>query len=253
MGALFWSGLFAACGGTPEPEPDIPLGMREVYRQDFWDAGAVGEFWRTDPDHWEVQWREPVDRGSLVPPGPATWMAVVHRTDRPPFDYRPTFRSPFRMAIVHGFAVGDFVLEVDVQSTGRPYPGRDVVLVFGFEGPERFAYVQLATLPDERTHNLFVVDHADARRVGAVEEAGMPWTDGAWHRLRLERRVADGLVRVTLDDFPDPLIELTDTTFPLGHVGIGTYDDTARFGRMRILAPNTTPPLQTTNPFTPNR
>tara|TARA_R110002072_G_scaffold42102_1_gene119351 strand:- start:30 stop:737 length:708 start_codon:yes stop_codon:yes gene_type:complete len=223
--------------------------MQLVYAQDFWDAGAVNEFWITDPDHWKVEVRPPLEAGAPSPTGPASWLSVYHRTDRVPFAYRPRVRSPHRMAIVKNLVVRDFVMEVQVQSTGRPYPGRDLILIFGFQDAERFAYVQLATLPDERTHNVFVVDHADARRVGAVEFAGMPWTDGTWHTLRLERRTSDGLVRVTLDDFEEPLFELTDFTFSEGHVGIGTYDDTGMFAGLKVHAPSNLGGGVTSDPF----
>ena len=60
-------------------------------------------------------------------------------------DYAPPHRSPKAMAIVKGASADDFVLEVEAKQTGREYPHRDLVFVFGWRDPAHFCYAHLAS------------------------------------------------------------------------------------------------------------
>ena len=95
--------------------------------------------------------------------------------------------------------------------------------------------LHLATTPDERAHNVFLVDGAARRNLLPARAQGVDWGAG-WHHLRLERRVADGLIRVYFDDLTQPVLEVRDTTFGLGRVGLGSFDDTGRFANLELRA-----------------
>jgi hypothetical protein len=76
-------------------------------------------------------------------------------------DYSPPHRSPKAMAIVVGDGVDDFVLEVEAKQTGREYPHRDLVFVFGWRDAAHFCYAHLASGADASAHHVQLVDGAD--------------------------------------------------------------------------------------------
>lgn len=153
-------------------------------------------------------------------------------------DYAPPHRSPLSIALLRGFELGDFELELEACQTGREYGHRDLCLVFGFESPSRYYYAHLATAPDANAHNLFLVDGADRRPLLPVQARGVDWGTGAWHRLRLVRDVDDGRIEVWFDDLEQPVLAVQDATIPSGRIGFGSFDDTGRFAKVRLTAPD---------------
>ncbi len=141
-------------------------------------------------------------------------------------DYKPPHRSPFNFALVRDAVVGDFVLEAKVRSTCKDYPHRDVCLVFGYQGPDRYYYSHLGKKTDDHCNQVFLVNKADRVKVSAKTTEGTPWTDD-WHRVKVVRTVADGKIEVYFDDMTKPVQTATDKTFTWGQVGVGSFDDTA--------------------------
>lgn len=100
-------------------------------------------------------------------------------------------------------------------------------------------------------HNgIFTVNNADRVRVDDQWDGtvGAPpaITDEEWHDVRVVR-CDTGEVAVYLDGLDTPLLTATDTTFPEGRVGFGSFDN---FGRLRDLtvtaaATDTTAPAVT--------
>ena len=54
--------------------------------------------------------------------------------------------------------------------------------------------------------------------------------------MRLERRLAEGAIRVFFDDLETPVLEAFDARFAYGRVGLGSFDDRGRFADLRIRA-----------------
>lgn len=148
-------------------------------------------------------------------------------------EYTPPHRSPLNIALLEGATFGDFTLEAELQQTGREYGHRDLCLFFGYQGPGQFYYVHLASVADETAHNVFIVDGADRRNIASRTTSGVEWGDGDWHRVRLERRLPEGTIRVFFDDMSTPIMVAEDRTFLWGMVGVGSFDDV---GRVRNLA-----------------
>jgi hypothetical protein len=67
---------------------------------------------------------------------------------------------------------------------------------------------------------------------------GVNWGLNVWHKVRLERRVSDGLIRVFFDDMTTPIMVAHDKTFASGYVGFGSFDDTGKVDNIRIWAPS---------------
>ncbi len=216
----------AACahrGGEAPGAAGAPPGYRLLFEETFESDAALARFTFTDPAAWRISRGDADGVPSLELAGPSR--------------YEPAVRSPRSLALVAGIEVGDFDLEVDLLSTKDEYPHRDLVLVFGHESPDRFYYVHLASRPDENAHNVFVVDRAPRAPLAPVPARGVDWNNGgkngAWHRFRLSRRGGD--VEVSLDG--EVVLAARDTRIARGRVGLGSFDDTGRFARLRVWGP----------------
>ena len=73
-------------------------------------------------------------------------------------DYKPKYRSPFNYTLLKEHDVGDFVLEVRVQSTRAEYGHRDACFFFGWQDPDHFYYVHIATKADDNANQVFIVN-----------------------------------------------------------------------------------------------
>ena len=122
-------------------------------------------------------------------------------------------------------AVGDFVLDVHLQSTAADYDHRDLCLVFGHRDPEHFYYAHLGKRADPHAHSIFIVNGAPRVSIASTRTGGIAWDDG-WHRARIKRESATGRIEVFFDDMEKPVMTAEDRTFPWGRIGIGSFDDT---------------------------
>lgn len=73
--------------------------------------------------------------------------------------------------------------------------------------------------------------------------SGVDWGEDIWHRVRLERRLSDGSVRVWFDDMSEPIMEAHDLRFEWGMVGFGTFDDVGRIRNLVIRGAEVRPGL----------
>ncbi len=218
-GATALALLVAGCASTASHDA-IPEEYKLLFSQDFESAEELEMFFFSDPAAW--RWVKDGDRGALELVGGGS--------------YQPPFRSPREIALLTNYSFWDFVLEVDMKQTGREYGHRDLCLFFGYEAPERFYYAHLATTPDDRAMNVFLVDNADRRRVGEISAEGVDWGDDVWHRVRLVRTVDPPRTRVYFDDMTEPVLDVDDDTLSYGRVGFGSFDDSGRMTRVRLWA-----------------
>jgi hypothetical protein len=133
---------------------------------------------------------------------------------------------------------GDFILECDLMQTGREYGHRDMCLFFGYESPSRFYYAHIATAADDHAHNVFVVNEKPRTKIARETTKGVNWGLNVWHRVRLERTLADGLIKVYFDDLEKPIMVAEDRTFGAGYIGFGSFDDTGMISNIRIWGPS---------------
>ena len=202
--------FIGACAAPPATDgPDWPV----VVSLDLARPEVASRFACSDPAAWT--WRD----GALELTGAS--------------DYAPPHRSPRSIALLAEYTVGDFELEFEALQTGREYGHRDLCVFFGFESPERYYYVHLATTPDPNAHNVFLVDRAPRRNLAPVAERGVEWGTGEGHTVRVVRRGA--VVEVSFDG--ETVLRAEDATIGEGRVGVGSFDDTGRFRRIRLRAP----------------
>lgn len=208
ISVLFWiTAVVGACAGP---------GGTALFRSADDAESLLTEFQLSDASAWRTGSDED-----------GAWLEVYLASG-----YQPPFRSPLNIALVDGLSFGDFVLEAEVLQTGREYGHRDLCLFFGYQGPDRFYYVHLASAADENAHNVFLVDGAPRWNIAERTTEGIEWGEDTWHRVRLERRLEDGSIRVFFDDMQKPIMEARDSRFSWGMVGFGSFDDV---GRIRNL------------------
>lgn len=200
----------------------MPAGWHLVHEEHFDQPSALSGWVFTDP----TAWRWSAD-------GESRALELVRQSQ-----YQPPFRSPFNLAVLADQVFGDFVLEVDLVQTGKEYGHRDMVLAFGMQDPAHYYYVHLATKADDHAHNLFLVNGAPRVKFARQTTPGVNWGLEVWHRVRLERRVSDGTVRVFFDDLTTPVMVAEDRTFGAGWVGFGSFDDTGKVDSVRVWAPS---------------
>ncbi|GIW79500.1 MAG: hypothetical protein KatS3mg105_1307 [Gemmatales bacterium] len=148
-------------------------------------------------------------------------------------NYKPPFRSPTSISLVKDVVVGDFIMDVQVQSTGKDVPHRDLCFFFGHQGPDQFYYVHIAKRADDHANQIFIVNKAPRVKISQESTKGTPWDDG-WHHVRIVRKVSDGSIAVYFDDMTRPIMRAKDKTFTWGRVGVGSFDDTGNFDDFKL-------------------
>lgn len=192
-----------------------------LYEQDFESPTAIYDFEMTDPAAWEIDKEE---RNTLELFGKS--------------DYRARVRSPFNIALLKNVVVGDFILEVELAQSGREYGHRDLCLFFGAKDPTNFYYVHMATKADDHANNIFLVNDAPRVKIAEKTTTGTDWgATNSWHKVRIERKIKEGTIKVFFDDMTTPIMEATDTHFDFGRIGFGSFDDTGRFDNIKIWGP----------------
>jgi hypothetical protein len=191
---------------------------RLLYEQTFQAPSAIRDFVFTDATAWRVS---PEDGG------PVLELATQSH-------YEPPVRSPVNIALIDNLMFADFRLDCEVLQTGREYGHRDFCLFFGFQNPTNFYYAHLAAAADEHAHNLFLVKDAPRTKIANETTQGVVWGTNLWHRIRLERELVNGAIRVFFDDLSKPIMVGEDRTFGSGYVGFGSFDDTGKVRNIRI-------------------
>jgi hypothetical protein len=201
--------------------PNTPPEFTLQYEQRFSSPKALHDFVMSDPEAWTLLTGTP--HGSLELSKQSQYEAPV--------------RSPANIALIADRQFGDFILECDLLQTGKDYPHRDLCLFFGFQNPTNFYYVHLASAADDHAHNIFLVHNAPRTRIARETSPGVHWGLNTWHRIRLERQTASGLVKVWFDDLESPIMIAEDKTLTTGAIGVGSFDDTGRIANIRVWAP----------------
>jgi hypothetical protein len=219
-----WAGALC-CGCTILAADNLPKGYKLLFEEDFEAAPSIQGFQFTDANAWKFGKEE--KGGSLE----------LARQSK----YNPAVRSPFNIALIQEKTFGDFVLEADLEQTGKEYGHRDMCIFFGFQDPSHFYYVHLATKADPHAHNVFLVNDAPRTNIATTTTGGVNWGLNVWHKVRLERKASDGSVKVYFDDMTLPIMTAQDKTFGAGRVGFGSFDDTGKVDNIRIWGPELGP------------
>ena len=201
----------------------IPENYKLVYSQDFESPQAFADLEMTDQDAWKISTNS--EGSTLELYGKSEYQARV--------------RSPFNIALLKDFIVGDFVMEVNLAQSGKEYGHRDLCLFFNVMSPTNFYYVHIATTTDDHANNIFLVNDEPRTKISTKTTAGTDWGEtNSWHTVRIERNATEGAIRIYFDDMNTPIMEASDTHFNKGRIGFGSFDDTGQFDNVKIWAPS---------------
>lgn len=224
---LLFAGLFAGLLAGPIRAEDRLADLTKdpaklVYQQDFSDESSLNDFVFASPAHWKR-----VKVGNRF--------ALEH--EHAQSAYQPPHRSPHNIALIAGHQFGSFVVDYDVQQTGREYGHRDACVFFNFVDPAHFYYTHVATKSDPHAHQIFTVNDAPRTKITTKGTDGFEWGDvEIWHQVRLVRDLESGAIKVFVDDMDTPIMEASDTTHGWGYLGFGSFDDTGRVTNIRVYA-----------------
>jgi hypothetical protein len=212
--------------GLPSHSAEKPAGIAEGYKllfeQNFDAESSVKDLVFTDPKAWK--WSKEENGGALE---------LKQQSQ-----YTPAVRSPVNIALIADKVFTDFILVADLIQTGKEYGHRDMCLFFGFQNPTNFYYTHIATAADDHAHNVFIVKNAPRTKIAKQTTKGVNWGLNVWHKVRLERKVADGTIKVYFDDLTKPIMVAEDKTFGAGSIGFGSFDDTGKVDNIRIWGPS---------------
>lgn len=192
-----------------------------VYEQDFSGDDVLEDFQFTDPSAWRMG-KTNDGRGHLELFGKSK--------------YKPKAYSPLNIALLTDKKVRNFILDLELQQTGKEYGHRDMCVFYNFEDPSHFYYTHIASQTDDRAHNIFIVDGEPRKKVSHKTTEGHQWTDG-WHNVRIVRDADSGKIAVYVDDMNEPIMEAVNKKMQWGYVGVGSFDDTGRIRHLKLRAP----------------
>jgi hypothetical protein len=152
---------------------------------------------------------------------------------------RPGPVRPYEHAVLtRGPRLGALELRAEVRiDTPTTVRDRDVVLLLGYRGDERYTYVHLAQDARSSNHNgIFLVAGADRVRIDDQGTGGAPpaITDTAWHEVVVTHCPDTGRVAVHLDGATDPQFTATDRRIGPGRVGFGSFDNVGRVRGVQV-------------------
>jgi hypothetical protein len=197
-------------------------GTKPVFAEDFSRPESVGRFVFASPAHWQ-----------RVAVGDRFALEHTHAGSA----YQPPHRSPHNIALIADQQFASFVLEYDVQQTGKEYGHRDACAFFSFVDPTHYYYVHVATQSDPHAHQIFTVNNAPRLKITDQGTDGYDWGSvDAWHRVRVVRDATSGEIEVFVNDMNQPLMKAVDKTHGWGHIGLGSFDDTGRVTNIRVYA-----------------
>ncbi|MGH7199183.1 MAG: hypothetical protein ACREJB_01170 [Planctomycetaceae bacterium] len=203
----------------PGPPPKEMHGLPLLHFDDF-ESEAAAEKWQpTDSEAWTV---------TEQPNGNHVYSLVKKKSD-----FSPPHRSPLNRALLKGVVVGDFVLDVYLQSTEPDYPHRSLCLFFGYQDDSHLYYVHFGKRTDDHANQIFIVNDAPRSKISTKTTPGTNWDD-EWRHARIVRNVESGTIEVYFDDMQTPVMTATDKTFKHGRVGIGAFDDRGNFDHVAL-------------------
>jgi hypothetical protein len=210
-------GSLALSGTSLNAEDTTVATAANVIFQDDFESGT--DRWEIlDPATWELAERD----------GNHT-LAITARESA----YNPPVRSPLHIALIKDLELGSFEITFRVRSTKDTGNHRDCCVFFNYRDEQHFYYVHLGAKPDPHSGQIMIVKEAP-RLALTKNEKLTPW-DNDWHQVKLVRDVQSGEIAVYFDDMQTPHMQVNDTRFTKGRIGIGSFDDMNEFDDVVVM------------------
>jgi len=149
-------------------------------------------------------------------------------------EFEPPLRRPTAFLLVPDRVWSDVTLNVRARSTANmTFPGRDLVLIFGYVDNLHFYYAHISNSNNGRTHNVIMKVDGTKRHVIQQPKFPEPRLSGEWQNLRLVHQ-ANGKIEIYVDKMKTPLMTAEDTSFLSGMIGFGSFDETGDFDEVHV-------------------
>ncbi|MGL4398693.1 MAG: hypothetical protein ACRCXD_02385, partial [Luteolibacter sp.] len=135
----------------------------------------------------------------------------------------------------YALAPGDW-RNADIRLTARTLRtvatlNRDIVIPFGYVDPTHFYYAHFSAVSDGTVHSVIMkVTGSTTRQVihTPLIVSPAPFTSLGNVNFRVTHH-ATGAIAIYSGDLSTPIMTANDTTYPVGRVGFGSFDDPAEF------------------------
>ncbi len=143
------------------------------------------------------------------------------------------FCSPLDVSLLESVTMTDCTIEATLE-IGCYKRGQEVRVLFGYQDPENYYFVHLGNMSDGHVNRIHCVIGGVPQPVAVKFAVNTTWQPRTEHRLRVERTVRDGLIRIYFDDFTTPVLEAVDTRLNQGQAGLGTFGSDLRLSGVKI-------------------
>jgi hypothetical protein len=141
---------------------------------------------------------------------------------------------PVQFALHEAPLAGRVRFEADVEPLGG-----SLLVVFAYRDAAHFCYAHLSKdwAARQPFHNgIFRVSGGPRERVSGLDGPAAFAASGRWYHVSLSYDTAAGAVSVVVDGVPLPSLSAIDARFGTGRFGIGSFDETASFKNVKIIA-----------------
>lgn len=223
VGIMLWTATGCLEQNTPRRNDRLDIHSTAMVEENF-VLDSLGDAWQPrTPELWRIV-AEPPDRRVLqmLPPPERPMLPGVRRPQEVVIYTRHRFRS--------------FNLSCRVRVDSDPAQvGRDACILFGRQDDTHFYYVHLSNESKEFHNCLVRVDGETRTKLAQPDEALM--TDRHWHKVDILRDADTGDITIYVDAYDEdaqPWLQVKDTTYAAGHIGLGSFNDHASFARVLI-------------------
>jgi hypothetical protein len=146
----------------------------------------------------------------------------------------PGPRRPIEFALTEMPKTGRVSLEADVMPLGR-----SLIIVFAYRDAAHFDYAHLSTdnAVTQQVHNgIFHVFGGERVRISSDRGPAAFAANNRWYHVKLTRDGESGAVSVAVNGKAVPALSAVDVSLGAGKVGLGSFDETAKFKNVRITA-----------------
>lgn len=217
-----------ATDGLAPAGPVTAPPSRVVWRDDFRQADEVR--WEQRPgSRWEWMELEDDEGGKVRQVYALTEIGPPGR-----------IRAPMAWSLVRDLEVEEVVLTAHGRvATPVSVPGRDLILFFGWQGPEQFYYVHFSA-ENSAVHNVVMrVNGSDREKLPHLVQPVPRLLSDGFHTIRIWHQPDTGDIIAWCDDMDVPIMHARDEerTFRGGRVGIGSFDDLGWFDWFEVRVP----------------
>ncbi len=214
------------------PQDNSPVGLSAI------DAGiAVDDtrVWDTDAASTSYQFSDADPclghRGNWIELTPQRWGITNGAYTINTSDYASQSGDrPGEYALVGQYRYDNMLLTLKARSdeTLSPYSAADYVVIFGYQDDSNYYYMMFSRYRDN--NELFKVVNGVRQRIARAPRDS--FTDNEFHEVEI--RHLDSQIRIRFDG--QDYLTVSDSTFPSGAVGVGSYNDAASFDDIQVQA-----------------